>query len=40
LLGDEAISLIDQEVASIRRHAATMAWTLVEMYSDGCQLPE
>jgi hypothetical protein len=40
LLGEEADSLTDQEVASIRRHAATMAWILVEMYSDGCQLPE
>ena len=40
LLGQEADALTDQEVASIRRHAETMAWILVEMYADGCQLPE
>ena len=40
LLGEEADSLTDQEVASIRRHAETMAWILVEMYADGCTLPE
>jgi hypothetical protein len=40
LLGEQADSLTDQEVAAIRRHAETMAWILVEMYSDGCQLPE
>jgi hypothetical protein len=27
-------------VASIRRHAETMAWILVEMYANGCQLSE
>ena len=40
LLGEEADSLTDQEVASLRRHAETMAWILVEMHSDGCQLPK
>jgi hypothetical protein len=40
LLGEEADSLTDQEVASIRRHAETMAWILVEMYANGCQLSE
>ncbi len=40
LLGEEAYSLTDQEVASIRRHAETMSWILVEMYADGCTLPE
>jgi hypothetical protein len=40
LLDEEANSLTDQEVASIRRHAETMAWILVEMYADGRQLPE
>lgn len=38
LLGEEADSLTDQEVASIRRHAETMAWIMVEMYANGCQL--
>lgn len=40
LLGEEAESMTDQEVALIRRHAETMAWILVEMHSDDCQLPE
>ena len=40
LLGEEADSLTDQEVASIRRQAETMGWILVEMYADGCQLHE
>ena len=40
LLGDEADSLTDPEVASIRRHAETMAWILVEMYANGSQLSE
>ena len=34
LLGDEAESMTDQEiVVEIRRHAETMAWIVVEMYS-------
>jgi hypothetical protein len=40
LLGEEADPLTEQEVASIRRHAETMAWILAEMYADGCTLPE
>ena len=40
LLGEEADSLTDQEVTSIRRHAETMAWILVEIYSDAFHLNE
>ena len=32
LLGDEADSMTDQEIALIRRHAETMASMVVEMY--------
>lgn len=40
LLGEEAESMTDQEVASIRRHAETMACIVVEMYQKSCQIPE
>ena len=40
LLGEEAESLTDQEVALIRRHAETMACIVVEMYQEGCQISE
>ena len=40
LLGEEANGLTDQEVASIRQHAETMAWILVEMCGNGSQLSE
>jgi hypothetical protein len=40
LLGEEAESMTDQEVALIRRHAETMAWIVVETYQEGCQIPE
>ena len=40
LLGEEAESLTDQEVALIRRHAETMAWIVVEMFQDHCRIPE
>ena len=39
LLGDEADSMTDHDVAEIRRHAETMAWILVEMY-EGCKRSE
>ena len=32
LLGDEAESMNDQEIALIRRHAETMAYLVVEIY--------
>ena len=32
LLGDEAESMSDQEIALIRRHAETMAYMVVEMF--------
>jgi hypothetical protein len=40
LLGEEAESLTDQEIAVIRRHAEMMAYMVVEMYRedrDTCQ---
>jgi hypothetical protein len=40
LLGDEADSMTDQDVAKIRRHAETMAWILVEMYEERHRTPE
>ena len=40
LLGEEAESLTDQEVALIRRHAENMASIVVEMYQEGCRIPE
>ncbi len=40
LLGEEAESMTDQEIASIRRHAETMACVVVEMYQEGCRIPE
>ena len=40
LLGEEAESMTDQEVALIRRHAETMAHIVVEMYQEGCRISE
>ena len=40
LLGDEAESMSDQEVALIRRHAETMACIVVEVYQEGCRISE
>ena len=40
LLGEEAESLTDPEVALIRRHAETMAYIVVEMYQEGCRISE
>ncbi len=40
LLGDEAESMTDQDVEDIRRHAETMACVVVEMYQQGCRIPE
>jgi hypothetical protein len=40
LLGDEAQSMTDQEVALIRQHAETMACIVVEMYREGCRISE
>ncbi len=40
LLGEEAESMTDQEVALIRRHAETMACIVVEMYQKGCRITE
>ena len=35
-----AADALKHEVASIRRHAETMAWILVEMYASGSQVSE
>jgi len=40
LLGEEAESMTDQEIALIRRHAQTMAWIVVEVFQDHCRIPE
>jgi hypothetical protein len=40
LLGDEAESMTDQEVALIRRHAEKMACIVVEMYQEGYRICE
>ena len=40
LLGEEAESMTDHEIALIRRHAETMAWIVVEMFQDHCRIPE
>jgi hypothetical protein len=40
LLGEEAESMTDQEVALIRRHAEAMACIVVEMYQEGCRISE
>ena len=40
LLGEEAESMTDHEVALIRRHAETMACIVVEVYQEGCRISE
>lgn len=40
LLGDEADSMSDQDVALIRRHAETMACMVVEIYREHARIPE
>jgi hypothetical protein len=40
LLGEEAESMTDQEIAFIRRHAETMASIVVEMSQESCRIPE
>jgi hypothetical protein len=40
LLGEEAESMTDQEVALIRQHAETMACIVVEMYREGWRISE
>lgn len=37
LLGDEADSMTDHDVAEIRRHALTMAHIVIEMYEEHCK---
>jgi hypothetical protein len=40
LLGDEAKSMTDQEIALIRQHAETMACIVVESYQEHCRIYE
>jgi hypothetical protein len=40
LLGDEADSMTDQEIAAIRRNAETMACIVIEMYEQRCRMSE
>jgi hypothetical protein len=40
LLGEEAESMTDQEIALIRLHAETMACVVIEMYQENCRIPE
>ena len=40
LLGEEEESMTDQKIALIGRHAETMACIVVEMYQEGCGIPE
>jgi hypothetical protein len=37
LLGEDAVSMTDQDIEDIRRHAETMAGIVVEMYQDECR---
>ena len=38
LLGQDAEAMTDQDIEDIRRHAATMACIVVEMYQDHCRV--
>ena len=40
LLGDEAESMTDEEVALIRQHAETMACIVVEIYQERSRVSE
>jgi hypothetical protein len=40
LLGEDAESMTDQEVALIRQHAEMMACVVVETYQEGCRITE
>ena len=40
LLGEEAESLTDHEIAVIRGHAETMACIVVKMYQESCRIAE
>jgi hypothetical protein len=40
LLGEEANSMTDRDVAMIRHHAESMAYLLVEMYDEHSRSPE
>ncbi len=40
LLGEEAESMTDHEIALVRRHAETMAYVVVEMYLESRRISE
>ncbi len=40
LLSDEAELMTDHDVEVVRRHAEAMACIVVEMYQEGCRIPE
>jgi hypothetical protein len=40
LLGEEAESMTDQDIEDVRRHAETMACIVVQMYHEGCRIPD
>ena len=40
LLGDEAESMTDQDIEDMRQHAETLACVVVQMYHEGCRIPE
>lgn len=40
LLGEEADSITDQDIAEIRRHTETMACIVIEMYEQRCRSSE
>ena len=40
LLGEEAESMTDQEIASSRRHAETIACIVVEIYQEGFRISD
>lgn len=40
LLGEEAESMTDHEIALIRRHAEMMACIVVEVYQEQCRVSE
>jgi hypothetical protein len=39
-VGEEAESMTDEEIILIGKHAETMACILIEMYQEGCRIPE
>ena len=40
LLGEDAVSMTDQDIEDMRRHAETMACIVVELYQESRRIPE